>query len=521
MSLASLLRPLRVTVSLAVLAGTTAIFVDLHGALPGGFTRALLALQPGPALVGAAEGLLWAATGLALVLLLTALWGRVFCSFLCPLGTYQDLAARLAGWWRGGAVRVHWEPARDVVRYGVLLAVALAGVLGLLLPLALLDPLAGFGRAAATLAQPVAAAANNLAAAGLEAVGLYHVPRVEPRWLGWAALLTGAGTLLLVGAMAARRGRLFCNTLCPVGTALGLLARLAPYRVRIDRSSCSHCGACALACKAGCIHLKTYTVDASRCVACFDCVPLCPEGGVGPWRPRAEASIPAAGLPGVDLQRRALVGSVAGLAGLGAGVLAGRAAALVAPRPAVTCGAPVAPPGSGGVDRLLRTCVACQVCVAACPTGVLRPTLWEYGVEGLLRPRLDFRSAYCDYECVRCTEVCPTGALQRLVPEAKKSLQLGRVRFLETLCVVVTDWTECGACAEHCPTRAVRMVPWEAGLTLPELDPEVCVGCGACEHACPVEPVRAIRVDGHRQHGRAEPPRVTEAPPVAPADFPF
>lgn len=521
MSVTPWLRPLRIAVSLAVLAGTVALFLDLHGALPSAFAQALLALQPVPALVGAAEGLAWAALGLLLVLLLTALWGRVFCSFLCPLGTYQDIVARLAGWWRGSAARVHWEAARDGVRYGVLLAVAVAAALGLLLPLALLDPFASFGRAGAALARPVAVDANNVVAAGLEATGVYRLPRVEPRGLGWAGFFSGAVALLLVSAMAARRGRLFCNTLCPVGTALGMLARLAPFRVRIDHSTCSHCGACALACKAGCIQLKTYTVDASRCVACFDCVPLCPEGGVGPWRPRRVVASEGTPVPSVDLERRAVVGGAIGLLGLGASIVTGRRATALGPPAPPECGAPVAPPGAGGVERLLTTCVACQVCVAACPTGVLRPALLEYGWVGLLRPRLDYRAAYCDYECVRCTEVCPTGTLARLTPAEKKSVQLGRVRFLESLCVVVTDWTECGACAEHCPTRAVRMVPWEAGLTLPELDPEVCVGCGACEHVCPVAPVRAIQVDGHTLHARAEPPRETLAPLAAPADFPF
>jgi ferredoxin len=510
-----------VAVSLAALGLTAALFLDLHAALPPALGRVLLALQPGPALVGAVQGLAWAAVGLLLIGLATALWGRVFCSFLCPLGTYQDIVARVAAWCRGRPVRVHWAAASDGVRFGVLLAVAGTAAAGLLLPLALLDPFASFGRAAAALAHPVATAGNNLTAGALETAGVYALPRVESPGLGWPGLLAGAGALLLVGAMAARRGRLFCNTLCPVGTALGLVARIAPFRVRIDPSSCTHCGKCAIACKAGCIDLKTYAVDASRCVACFDCVPLCPEGGIGPWQPRTRVDPPVRLRAGVDLQRRALLGGAVTVLAAAAGPLARRVAALDRPGAGIACGAPVAPPGAGGVDRLARTCVACQLCVAACPTGVLRPAWLEYGASGLLRPRLDYRAAYCDYECVRCTEVCPTGALTRLAPPEKKALQLGRVRFLETLCVVVTDWTACGACAEHCPTGAVRMVPWEGDLTLPELDPEVCVGCGACEHACPVEPERAIRIGGHAVHARAEPPRETAAPPAPPPDFPF
>jgi ferredoxin len=153
----------------------------------------------------------------------------------------------------------------------------------------------------------------------------------------------------------------------------------------------------------------------------------------------------------------------------------------------------------------------------------LQPAVTAYGLAGLLQPHLDFARAYCTYECVRCTEVCPTGAIAPLGVEAKKRVQVGRVRFVEDLCVVVTDRTDCGACAEHCPARAVRMVPWEDALTLPEIDADSCVGCGACEHACPVRPVRAILVDGSATHGVAAPPR--EEAPLAPlpagGGFPF
>jgi ferredoxin len=210
---------------------------------------------------------------------------------------------------------------------------------------------------------------------------------------------------------------------------------------------------------------------------------------------------------------------IAGVAGVD------RARALTAARSSGPCPArrprPAAPPGAGSVARLNRTCTACQLCVAACPTRVLQPAFLQFGLAGLLQPRLDYAAAYCDYECVRCGEVCPTGAIRALSAAAKKRVQVGRVRFVEDLCIVVTEWTACGACAEHCPTGAVHMVPYEGDLTLPKLDNDVCVGCGACEHACPVVPIRAIVVDGEPVHLTAAPPRETRPPVHAPEDFPF
>jgi ferredoxin len=135
---------------------------------------------------------------------------------------------------------------------------------------------------------------------------------------------------------------------------------------------------------------------------------------------------------------------------------------------------------------------------------------------------MDYANAYCLYECVTCTDACPSGAIQPITVEEKKRIQLGRVRFLKDECIVITKKTDCGACAEHCPTKAVRMVPHEA-LRLPETNDEICVGCGACEKACPTKPQKAIYVEALRLHGQAKEPPV-EAPESeggAIEEFPF
>jgi ferredoxin len=182
---------------------------------------------------------------------------------------------------------------------------------------------------------------------------------------------------------------------------------------------------------------------------------------------------------------------------------------------------PVAPPGAGNIARFNDLCTACHLCVSACPYGVLQPALLDYGLSGLLQPHLDFTAGYCSYECQRCGSVCPTGALRPLELAAKQTVQLGVARFIRDNCIVYTDHTACGACDEYCPTKAVHMVPYRDGLTIPEVRPELCVGCGACENACPTRPHRAIYVEGHPVHQQARRPQAKPLEHETQSGFPF
>ena len=165
---------------------------------------------------------------------------------------------------------------------------------------------------------------------------------------------------------------------------------------------------------------------------------------------------------------------------------------------------PIVPPGGLRVDNLQEKCISCHLCVSKCPSHVIKPAFMEYGLGGMMQPRLYFEHGFCNYDCTVCSDVCPSGALLPITKEEKHRSQVGQVRFVRDNCIVYTDETNCGACSEHCPTQAVHMVPYKNELTIPETDVSICVGCGGCEYVCPAIPHKAIYVEGLKKHNILE-----------------
>ncbi len=510
------LKKVRVIVALTFLALTTLLFVDFERV--GETPVATIALYPqfAPSLLKFSQTLAWAGTGFLAVLALTVLFGRVYCSTLCPLGTLQDIVIRIADKLRKPRkIKFKYQKPHDALRYAALALTIGLFLSGSSLAVALLDPFSNFGRIVGDLLRPLYILAHNGVGSLLEAVGLHG-----PFPLHWKAppLTTLAfPALFLIGLvwLSAAKGRLFCNTLCPVGALLGLAARFAVFKIRIPKDACILCAQCSIHCKAGCIRLKTKEVDFSRCVACFDCITVCEAHGIGyarsapaRWRPSLPTPCPQ-GEKGISRRAVLRAGATAlvGLAGLSRS--GGSEAAPHNRVPTAQANRktwPVAPPGAGDLARFNELCTACHLCVSACPYGVLQPALLEYGLSGLLQPRLDFVAGYCSYECNRCGQVCPTGAIRPLGLAAKQSVQLGVAHFIRANCIVHTDHIACGVCEESCPTHAVHRVPYRDGLRIPEVREALCVGCGACENACPTRPYRAIYVNGHPIHQSAQRP---------------
>jgi len=167
------------------------------------------------------------------------------------------------------------------------------------------------------------------------------------------------------------------------------------------------------------------------------------------------------------------------------------------------------PPGAVSLDRFLSKCTACHLCVSHCPTHTLRPAITENGLRGFMMPIMEYDvHQFCEFECNKCMEVCPTDALVEVPLEEKKLIQVGVAVLVLENCIVIRDQEDCGACAEHCPTAALQMVSYENGLTQPRMvEPDACIGCGGCESICP-ELKNAIRIERHEVHQQAVPPKM-------------
>jgi polyferredoxin len=511
------LKSVRVAVAVLFLAFTMMIFLDFTGIVSAILSKPAVFLQFAPSLIKFIRLAGFGSAGFLVVIVLTVLFGRVYCSTVCPAGTVQDvfiyLKRKLSRRYRFRFMKAHHE-----VNMTILLAVTITMLAGSTLLVNLLDPYSNFGRMTAHLVRPVVIGINNLVVA---VVGTGQSLFLKPVDLKTISLLPFFFSLIFTGVLlffSLTRGRQYCNLICPVGILLGYLSRIALFRIRLDKTLCNSCGACLTVCKAGCIDIRNREVAFSRCIGCFNCLNVCPSDGVRyrmTWGTTAVEKRETGAESDVDLSKRKFLAvSGALLAGLMAlavrwkspGHQASDTTAVM--KSGITDGSPVpvTPPGSLGYDHFTTACTACHLCVTACPTQVLQPALLDYGLLGIMQPKMDYMTNYCNYECTVCTTICPTGAILPLTSEEKKLTQLGKSRFIKEECIVYTKKTACGACSERCPTKAVNMVPYENALTIPEVNNEICIGCGACQYACPTDP-KAIVVDANRVHQVAKPPK--------------
>ncbi|MDR1040611.1 MAG: 4Fe-4S binding protein [Deltaproteobacteria bacterium] len=404
---------------------------------------------------------------------LTALFGRAFCSFVCPLGAALDLA---------GTLRMKARPRRYAFkpysrwRAAVPLATLALFWAGVTLPFGTLEP--------------------------------YSV-------LASRSLLWEGPPLVLMAVLASGYffGRGFCNSLCPTGFILSLFARISRRRFAMTEK-CLGCGRCSRVCPASCADHEGRNVDFGRCVMCLECLAACPNGSLRYVR---EAPPAEAGPVRRGFLRKAGLGALAGAAFVTPDTLRGRM--LPDFVPAVQ---PVLPPGALSLAHLNAHCTLCHTCVRACPNHAIVPSPGG-GPQLMAKPLVDAYTGFCQYDCVECARVCPAGALVDITVEQKHVMRIGEVHLDRLECIVVKNGTSCGACAELCPTGAVDMMPGPSGRVEPTLEPQLCIGCGACQNACPVRPVAPIWVTGFAyQDFMASPQRVShEEDQELQEEFPF
>ncbi|MDO4948695.1 MAG: 4Fe-4S binding protein [Bacteroidales bacterium] len=452
----------RIIVATIVIVLLTALFVlpaDMVSNLPD----RLATLQLVPAILALNVVVL------AFLLVLTLVCGRLYCSIICPLGIFQDLFIRLHSRFKRN--RFRFAKPLKWVRYPVLVAFVALIVAGFTSLAALIEPYSVFGRMAHALSS----------------LSLWYV---------------AVPTFVVIVLFAWFGGRLYCNSVCPVGTFLGILSRFSLLRHHIDVSKCTGCQRCARNCKAMCIDPKAHRIDYSRCVTCFDCIDNCREGairyGVVPKHTNTNHATSN------DKSRRTFL-SLAGLVAVSTIANAqekrgdGGLANIIDKREPARK-ARITPPGSLGWRHLQQHCTACQLCVNACKNQVLRPST---DLTHWMTPYSSFEKGWCRPECTACGDVCPTDAIQPFTREEKTAIHTGHAVWAGRYCVANHEGT-CDNCARHCPTGAITMMAKRPSdpksFKIPVVNRELCIGCGACEYVCPARPLSAIHVEGHEVH---------------------
>ena len=494
-----MLRRIRLIVALVFFILITLLFLDFTGTLHGWFGW-LAKIQFLPAVLALNVGviLLW--------VVLTLVFGRVYCSVICPLGVFQDVVSWFSGRRKKKKYRFSYSPAVSWLRYGVLGVFIIAMIAGIGSVVALLAPYSSYGRIVSNLFAPVYQWGNNVLAYFAERSDSYAFYETSVWLKSLPTFIIAAGTFVVLVVLAWRNGRTYCNTICPIGTVLGFFSRYSLFRPEIDAEKCTNCSLCSRKCKAACINYKDHRIDYSRCVTCMDCIDSCKHGAISYKYRFGKKEIKETSETGNTNNARRSFLTGMGLVLVSSAVKAqekkvdgGLAVILDKKVPARMT--PLVPPGAKGLRNMRTHCTGCQLCVSVCPNQVLRPST---KLETLMQPEMSYERGYCRPECTKCSEVCPAGAILKLTPADKSATQIGHAVWVEKNCVPLRDKVACGNCARYCPTGAITMVPSDAddadSLKIPVVNVERCIGCGACENLCPARPFSAIYVEGHEQH---------------------
>jgi len=436
---------------------------------------------------------------LALItVLVTLVLGRVWCGWLCPMGTLLD--------WLNFRKRYgqaeNPDPSWRSVKYVLLIAVLTAAIFSNL-TLLIFDPLTLLFRTFSTALWP----ALDQIITGAERL-LYRIPITQPVLgpldsflrphilpftpLKYQHSMLYAGVFIGILALNLITARFWCRYLCPLGGLLGFLGKCSVMKHSIS-PQCSDCGVCISSCPTGAIFEENGGVrsDPAECTVCMSCIPDCPSQKIGfrwgismaEWQPYD---------PG---RRQFVLGISASLLGVG---LMGADAISKRTSPHL-----IRPPGIDG-DNFLKECTRCGACIHTCPTGAIQPALLDAGWEGLWTPVLVPRLGYCDYSCHACGQVCPVEAIPDLTLEDKREQILGKAYIDRDRCLAWADDQDCIVCEEMCPISDKAIILEEVDLPdgqggeirihRPHVRREMCIGCGICEYQCPVPGPAAIRV---------------------------
>ena len=432
-----------------------------------------------------------------ILIILTVFLGRVFCGWICPLGTLNNLVGSLKK-----SSRKVLPPKAHRIKYYILLFVLVSSVFtlhiaGIFDPLSLLIrsfslsvyPLMNYAVSATfdtfyDMDIPVITAASE---------SIYAVFRErflafqQPYYLQSIFIGTIFFSILALNLL---EKRFWCRYLCPLGALLGICSKYALLKRDVSEG-CTSCGLCGKVCQSGAANDQNTSWEKTECIACFNCDDVCPVNTV-------HFGFGLNKVP-LDLGRRGVAFSVA--SGLIAAPLFRSVPFL---KPGYSNPKLIRPPGAQDEKEFLQRCVKCGECMKVCITNGLQPTLLEAGLEGIWTPRLIPRIGYCEYRCTLCGQVCPSGAIQELSLDDKVNVRIGTAMIDKGRCLPYAHSTPCIVCEEVCPTSQKAIWLEDAtvqdregnviNVKLPHIDLSLCIGCGICETQCPVGAQAAIYV---------------------------
>ncbi len=498
-----MLKKIRVGLGILLFSLITLLFLDISGSLHK-WLGWLAKIQLIPAILAINTGLI------VLLVLLTLIFGRAYCSTICPLGVWQDIVSWIAG--KTKKNRFRYSPAITWLRYLFLAIFIISLIVGLGAVAGLLDPYGAYGRVASNLFAPIYQWGNNALAYFAERIDSYAFYKVDVWLKSLPTFIIAALTFILVGVLSWKNGRTYCNTICPVGTVLGFISKFSYLKPIFDTEKCNGCNLCIKNCKASCIDTQNHKIDYTRCVTCMNCIEKCKQGAID-YKPayftsanKVNSTEAAFSKEHSGAQTRrsflsiASLLAVSGIAKAQEEVVEG-SLAVIENKKVPNRTTAIVPPGAIGAKNFAQHCTACGLCISNCPNQILRPSA---NLMTMMQPEMSYERGYCRPECTHCAEVCPTSAIQKITKAEKSSIQIGYAVWIKDNCVVLTDDVNCGNCARHCPTGAIEMVPSkpddDKSRKIPVVNTERCIGCGACENLCPSRPLSAIYVEGVERH---------------------
>ncbi len=365
--------------------------------------------------------------------LVTVLFGRVYCSILCPLGLLQEGVMFLLH-----RRNIPYRPSRF---YYLISAAVLGGTCigGTVFFIRWIDPYSVFGAAV-------------------------------------SGTLYGLLFLMGLAGLVAWKGRLFCTHICPLGAVLGLISKKSLYQMQMDAQKCILCAACARVCPTGSIDVRNKTVNNETCIRCFKCLNGCARNSLFYGRR------PVQPVPFNPDRRRWLKTSAV----LGLFFVSVKAGWVWAQTMASSVKKVIVPPGAGSAEKLVNRCLNCNLCVQNCPMHIIAKADETYPAV-----HIDFNGRYCRFDCHRCSDVCPAGALKRMTLAQKQKTQIGLAEIDTQICV------KCGRCVSVCPKEAVT----KKRRAFPVVDEQKCIGCGLCQSICPVQAIQIAAVEEQTNKG--------------------